>query len=169
MASTPALGQDQWVALACETEDQWRRFCVLLEESWIQDPRFATAVARKANEDELDELISAETRRIKRDVLVTMFEGAGVVVGAVHDGREVAADAALRARGMVAEVEHREAGRWPQAVSPFHFSRTPADDIRPAPLLGEHTLEVMQELLGSTADEYDALVAAGVSGREQPR
>jgi crotonobetainyl-CoA:carnitine CoA-transferase CaiB-like acyl-CoA transferase len=98
-----------------------------------------------------------------------MFEGVGVVVAPVLDGRGVAADAPLRARGMVAEVEHREAGRWPQAVSPFHFSRTAPNPARPAPLLGEHTLEVMQEMLGSTPDEYEALVAAGVSGTEQPQ
>jgi crotonobetainyl-CoA:carnitine CoA-transferase CaiB-like acyl-CoA transferase len=162
----PCAGDGQWVALACETEQQWRKFCVLLDESWIHDPRFATPADRKANEDALDALISAETRRIKRDILVIMFQGVGVVAAPVHDGREVAADAALRARGMVTDVEHREAGPWPQAVSPFHFTRTRPDEVRPAPLLGEHTFEVMQELLGSTREEYEALVAAGVSGKE---
>ena len=47
-------------------------------------------------------------------------------------------------------------------------SRMPASDVRPAPLLGEHTAEVLAELLGTSNDEYEALVAAGVSGSGPP-
>jgi formyl-CoA transferase len=80
----------------------------------------------------------------------------------------VAADVNLRARGLVVEIEHREAGRWPQAANPLHFLRTPATDVRPAPCLGEHTFEVLSELLGTTREEYEQLVAAGVSGEGPP-
>ena len=61
----------------------------------------------------------------------------------------------------------RRGGR-PQAVNPIHFRGRVARDVRPAPLLGEHSREVFAELLGMTDEEYEALVAAGVSGIEKP-
>jgi crotonobetainyl-CoA:carnitine CoA-transferase CaiB-like acyl-CoA transferase len=161
-------GHERWVAIACESEEQWRALCGVAAAGWDADARFATMQTRKANEDALDAAISAWTATHEREDIAARLLAAGVAAAPVLDGREVAADAGLRARGVVAEVTHREAGRWPQAVNPIQLSRTPARDVRPSPLLGEHSREVFAELLGMTNDEYEALVAAGVSGSNKP-
>ncbi|MCK9486908.1 MAG: CoA transferase [Dehalococcoidia bacterium] len=168
--AAPADGEgERWIALACESEEQWRALCDLAALGWAEDARFATPADRKANEDALDEAIRGWTAGHDRDVLASRLTEAGVVAAPVLDALEVAADPVLRERRVVVEVEHPEAGRWPQVALPMHFSRTvPEVPPRPAPLQGEHTHEVLAELLDMSADEVDELVRAGVSGGGPP-
>jgi formyl-CoA transferase len=93
---------------------------------------------------------------------------AGVVAAPVLHSLEVAQDAHLRARGVVREVDHPELGARTQSTLPMHFSRTPANIVRHAPLQGQHTYEVLDELLGMTSAEVDELVRLGVSGTGPP-
>ena len=65
-------------------------------------------------------------------------------------------------------MKHPEAGTWAQATIPLHFSRTPATDVRAAPMQGEHTRQVLAELLGMTDAEVDELERSGVSGMGPP-
>jgi crotonobetainyl-CoA:carnitine CoA-transferase CaiB-like acyl-CoA transferase len=160
----PCAGDDRWIAIACENDDQWRRLCEVA--GWHGDSRFESNRSRKVNEDALEVAIGTWTASQDRDELAAKLAGAGVIAAAVSTGSDDASDAGLRERGVVRDVVHAEAGPWPQAASPFHFSRTPADEVRPAPRLGEHTFEVLSELLGMTQSEYEALVASGVSGTE---
>jgi crotonobetainyl-CoA:carnitine CoA-transferase CaiB-like acyl-CoA transferase len=134
----------------------------------VADPRFASVAARKANEDALDDAIRAWTASQDRDALAARLVEAGVIAAAVHDALEVAADPVLRERGVIAEIDHPETGRWPQVVLPMHFSRTVPEPPRHAPLQGEHTHEVLAELLGMGVDEVDELVRAGISGGGPP-
>jgi crotonobetainyl-CoA:carnitine CoA-transferase CaiB-like acyl-CoA transferase len=161
-------GEERWIAIACETDAQWRALCDAAGLGWADDPRWLTNAARKENEDALETEICAWTATQDRDLLAEQLSAARVIAAPVLDGHEVASDANLRARGVIRDIDHPEAGRWPQAVNPLHFSRTPATDVRPAPLLGEHTAEVLAELLGTSPDEYEALVEAGVSGIGPP-
>jgi crotonobetainyl-CoA:carnitine CoA-transferase CaiB-like acyl-CoA transferase len=165
----PCLGDDRWVALACESDAQWSAFCEAAgHNDWCSDPAFATNAGRKADEDSLETAISGWSRTWDRDELVRHLRGAGVIVAPVLTARELAADSRLRERGVVVEVEHEETGRWPQVANPLHFSRTPATEVRPAPLLGQHTAEVLAELLGTPPEDYERLVAAGISGMGPP-
>lgn len=164
----PCAGDERWIAVACETDSQWAALCAMAGPGWAEVRRWATNAQRKANEDELEAAIADWTATHDRDELAADLSARGVIAAPVLDGHEVANDANLRARGVVREIDHAEAGRWPQAVNPLHFSRTPADDVRPAPLLGEHTAEVLAELLGTRAEEYEALVVAGLSGVGPP-
>lgn len=164
----PAAGDDRWVALACETEAQWSALDALARGGWAADARFATMAGRKANEDALDEAIRAWTAPQDRDALAARLIAGGVIAAPVHDALEVAADPVLRERGVVTEIEHPETGRWPQVVLPMHFSRTAPEPPRHAPLQGQHTHEVLAELLEMSADEVDELVRAGVSGGGPP-
>jgi crotonobetainyl-CoA:carnitine CoA-transferase CaiB-like acyl-CoA transferase len=164
----PTAGEDRWVALACETEEQWAALDALAGAGWAADPRFASVAARKANEDALDDAIRVWTASQDRDALAARLVEAGVIAAAVHDALEVAADPVLRERGVIAEIDHPETGRWPQVVLPMHFSRTVPEPPRHAPLQGEHTHEVLAELLGMGADEVDELVRAGISGGGPP-
>lgn len=159
-------GDGRWVALGCETDAQWQGFSAVAP--WAADPRFATNAARKANEDALDEAMAAWTRGQDRDALVATLQKAGVIAAPVLTALDLTRDAGLRGRGTVVDVTHEEAGTSAYVANPIHFSRTPANEVRPAPLLGQHSFEVLNDLLGMSVAEYDALVAAGISGMGPP-
>ena len=164
-----ADGAARWVAIAAEDEAQWEALCALAGRGWESDPRFVDNAARKAHEDELDAVIAAWTATEERDSLAERLGGAGVVAAAVLDSLEVSADPVLRRRGVIVELEHPEAGRWPQVGAPFHFSRTPVRVERPAPAQGQHSFEVFSEFLGMSRERYEELVAKNVTGEGPPQ
>ncbi|MFN8638071.1 MAG: CoA transferase [Dehalococcoidia bacterium] len=169
-------GHEQWIALAAESEAQWRTLCQIARAGgtpgthleWVDDARFADNAARKAHEDELDAAIAAWTATEARDDLARRLAEAGVPAAPVLDALEVAQDAVFRERGLISEVTHPEAGTWPQIGVPFRLGRTPAAVARPAPLQGEHTAEVLARFLGTTQAEYEELVRKGVTGSGPP-
>ena len=161
-------GDDCWVALACETEEQWQALAALAAAGWESAPRFATLADRKVHEDALDAAINEWTAPQERDALGAQLIAAGIVAAPVQDAFEVAADPVLRARGVVREIEHPETGRWPQVTLPMHFSRTAPDHPRHAPLQGQHTHEVLAELLDMPAEAVDELIRDNVSGGGPP-
>lgn len=164
----PSAGVDRWVALSCHDDQQWMQLATLLAIPSDVVAARASIAARKADEDMLDSVIAAATRSWERDALVHRLLDTGIRAAPVLDGLEVAADPGLRERGVVVEVEHPEAGSWPQAAAPWRFSRSGMAPVRPAPLLGQHSFEVFSELLGMTRDEYETLVDTGVSGTGPP-
>jgi crotonobetainyl-CoA:carnitine CoA-transferase CaiB-like acyl-CoA transferase len=162
-------GHEQWIALAAESDAQWRTLCAAGgHPEWAADPRFVTNEARKANEDALDATIAAWTASQPRDALARRLAEAGVPAAPVLDALEVAEDAVFRERRLVTEVTHPETGVWPQIGVPFRLNRTPAAVTRHAPLQGQHTAEVLARFLGATQEEYEALVRKGVTGSGPP-
>jgi formyl-CoA transferase len=85
---------------------------------------------------------------------------AGVACGAVLDSGEVLSNEHLRGKGMVVDLEHPDRGRFPMLGNPIRLSDSPTD-VRRAPLLGEHTAEVLGRLLGLSADELAQLKKDG--------
>ena len=165
----PARGDEQWVALAAESEEQRAALCeVAGRPEWAADPRFADNAARKQHEDALDAEIAAWTAQEDRDALAARLSAAMLFAAPVLDGQEVAADETFRERGFVVEVEHPEAGRHPQIGVPFKFSATPARVTRPAPMLGEHSAEVLARFLDIGEEEYKRLMEADVTGDGPP-
>jgi crotonobetainyl-CoA:carnitine CoA-transferase CaiB-like acyl-CoA transferase len=132
------------------------------------DRRFATMAARKANEDALDELIGAWALDQEAEAAADALLALGVSAAPVRDTRTVLHDPQLQARGFFVPVDHPEAGCHPQAGVPWKLSRTPAAVTRPAPMLGEHSREVLAEFLGITDAEYEQLVAEGITGDMPP-
>ena len=92
---------------------------------------------------------------------IERFDAAGVPVGPVHSIGEALSHPQTLARGMVADLVHGEAGPTKALGCPIHFSGTPTAITRPAPILGEHTREVLREH-GYADDAIDAFVVAGV-------
>ena len=123
-------------------------------EELIDDERFATPPARKRNADALTEAIEAwTTQRDKREVWQALAE-VGIPCGAVLDTAEVLADPHLRARGTIAEIEHPTRGRYPAIGSPIRLSDSTVE-LRPAPLIGQDTEEVLTTLAGYTPDDVE--------------
>lgn len=164
----PAAG-DQWVALACESDEQWASLTALIgDESLCADDSLRHAAGRKRRAADLDSVISAWTAQLSRDDVVRLCTDAGVIAAPVFDPLEVPEQQGLRARGTIQDITHPEAGTWPHATLPVHFSQTPGRVVGPAALLGEHSFEVLSELLDFTEAEYERLVLAGISGMGPP-
>jgi crotonobetainyl-CoA:carnitine CoA-transferase CaiB-like acyl-CoA transferase len=101
-----------------------------------------------------------KTRKVGE--LIAALEAAGVPCGRVNSIADMAADPQALARGMVVELEHPRAGRTRALGLPVKLSRTPGKVSRPAPVLGQHTREVLGEF-GFSKSEIEALIAAGAA------
>ncbi len=163
-----ARGDDEWVAISVDPgvsdsggpDAQWRALCGVIGLD-AEDPLFSTARARRANEDALDARITAWTGRRDPARAAGLLQEAGVPSGPVLRPDQLHEDPQLRARGFMVETEHPTGGRRRHPGIPWRASRLePA--YRAAPLLGEHTREVLTGLLGLSGEEYDELDAAGV-------
>jgi formyl-CoA transferase len=127
----------------------------------LSDARFCTPPARAKNAAALTEIIEGWAgRHDKRDVMKA-FAGRGIPCGSVFDTAEVLRDEHLRERGTIVDLEHPTRGRFPAIVSPLRLSDSPVEPRR-APLYGEDTADVLQNLAGYTAEEVAALRAKGV-------
>jgi formyl-CoA transferase len=152
---------DGHITLGATTPANWRNGCGALGlDHLIEDPRFATPTARKQNEHELAALIEAVTVTQPRAYWQRLMDEGGVPCGPILGYDETLAAEHTLARGMVAEVEHPTAGPSRLVASPIHMDRTPPRRPRPAPLLGQHSHEVLREV-GLDDTELARLVESG--------
>ena len=154
--------RDGWMNIGGANQANWERIAeVLGHPEWRADPRFATNSARMENLDTLSALM--DTVLVTRDKAewLAAFDAAGVPAGSVHNLGEALTHPQTLARGMVVDLVHPEAGATRALGCPLHFSATPARVDRPAPLLGEHTREVLREC-GYSAAEVESFIAEGV-------
>ena len=153
---------DGWINIGGANQANWERIAeVLGHPEWRDDPRFATNSARMANRGALTAAMDGVLAARGKAQWIAAFDAAGVPAGPVHTIGEALEHPQTRARGMVVDLTHPRAGPTKALGCPIHFSRTPASITRPAPLLGEHTRELLREHDYSDAD-IDALVAAGI-------
>ncbi|MBP0939810.1 MULTISPECIES: CaiB/BaiF CoA transferase family protein [Pseudomonas] len=149
--------------LTVGNDSQFRKFAEVAGQSqWATDPRFLTNKLRVANRGELIPLIRQATVFKTTAQWVDELEAAGVPCGPVNDLAQVFADPQVLARGLAIELPHTLGGRVAQVASPIRLSETPVEYRRAPPLLGEHTSEVLQALLGMSEGEVVALKGAGV-------
>jgi len=153
---------DGWINIGGANQANWERIAeVLGHPEWRDDPRFATNSARMAHREELVDLMNAVLITRPRAEWQAAFDTAGVPAGPVHSVGEALSHPQTLARGMVVELEHPQAGLTQAIGCPIHFSATPTQITRPAPLLGQHTRELLQEH-GYSPGDIDALVELGV-------
>jgi crotonobetainyl-CoA:carnitine CoA-transferase CaiB-like acyl-CoA transferase len=153
---------DGWINIGGANQANWERIAeVLGHPQWRSDPRFATNTARKQNLPELVAKMNAVLGTRTRAEWLAAFDAAGVPAGPVHSIGEALSHPQTLAREMVVETNHPQAGPVKSIGFPIRFSATPAAVTRPAPLLGEHTREVLRDY-GFAEHEIDALLAAGV-------
>lgn len=149
--------------LTVGNDSQFRKFCeVAGHREWADDPRFTTNKARVAHRAELIPMIRQATVFKTTAEWVAALEEVGVPCGPINDLAAVFADPQVQARGLRVELDHPLAGMVPQVASPLRLSDTPVEYRMPPPLLGEHTREVLQQVLGLAAEQVDALRKAEV-------
>jgi crotonobetainyl-CoA:carnitine CoA-transferase CaiB-like acyl-CoA transferase len=159
----PAKGDDRWIALACWNDEDWAVLCRMANVGWETDPRFATLPARVANESALDEDIGRWTTERDAFVLAAQLQSAGVDAAPVQHAQDlVERDAWLRDTGHWVRLHHPEMGDCLYDAPPFRLRATPGGLRSPAPLLGEHTDEVLASVLSMAPHEIASLRAAGV-------
>ena len=157
--------RDGYIMVIIGNDSQFRRFCESAGlEGVAGDERFRTNEARVKNADALCEVITG--RLVTRPVheWLALLENAQVPCAPINDIEQVFADPQVLARGMKGELPHALSGTVPFIAKPIHFSESPVTYDRAPPLLGEHTREVLEEVLGIGAAEIDALKSSGALG-----
>ncbi len=148
---------DGHLTVAGNTQPQWEKLCAVIgREELAADPRFATNDDRMANRPQLAAELEAALASDGTDAWVARLEEAGIAAGPIHDYAEVFADPHTQAREMEVTMEHPEEGAVRGLGIPVKLSETPGSIRRAAPLLGEHTEEVLREA-GLSRDEIEAL------------
>ncbi len=154
---------DGFVILAIGNDGQFAKFCAFAGcEALSADPRFATNPARVKNRAELTAKMNDITGRKPQRHWVDGLAGAGVPCSPVNDVAQVFEDPQVRARGMRIEMPHASGTKVPLIASPIKMSKTPPTYRHAPPLCGQHTEEVLGEILGLDAAAVADLRARGV-------
>jgi benzylsuccinate CoA-transferase BbsF subunit len=156
----PAL-EDRWLAIAVFTDAQWEGLKDAMgRPAWAESARFATLLARKANEDELEAHVSDWTSAMVAEDAMRLLQAKGVPAGVVQTAEDVLDhDAHLKARGYYVYLDHPEAGRNAHDGPQFRLSETPPRLHGRSPLLGEHSAYVLRELIGYDDEHIARLIA----------
>ena len=153
---------NSWLAVSVNDETTWVAFCNAVgHPEWLADARFSTLDARRKNVGTLEMAIEEWSPTQNVHVATDLLQRAGVSAGPVLRVDELLDDEQLNARGGVVTIEHPVAGRRRQMALPWHMDSLGVQ-YRRAPLLGEHTREVLTGLLGVSETDYARLEAGGV-------
>ncbi len=149
--------------LAVGNDGQFRKFCEVAEHrEWADDPRFSTNKARVTHRDLLVPLIRQVTVFRSTAQWVALLEEAGVPCGPINSLEQVFADPQVQARGLRLELPHALGCPAPQVASPIRLSASPVQYRSAPPLLGQHSDEVLQRLLGLAPAQIAELRKTGV-------
>ena len=151
-------GEDAWVSIACTTDDEWRALCRAIGQPELADDvRFRTATGRKANEDDIEKLLTDWTSQRDRWEVTKVLQGEGVAAFPSQSAVDLAEDENLEARGVFSRLEHPEVGPRQHIGVPWLLAESPNGARSPGPLLGQHTDEVMRDVLGYAPEEIARL------------
>ena len=162
-------GLNDYVFLMAVNPRMWAAVCrVIGQPDLLEDPRFASADSRREHREALGDEIAAWTLQRTKGEAMEAFAEAGICASQVYETHELFSDPHLVERGFVHELDHADHGRvrvlgWPARMS---ASSVP---IQAAPLLGEHTDEVLAENLGLDPAALERLREGGAIGGEQSR
>ena len=153
---------DGQIVLAVGNDGQFASLCRVLGQEWSADARFASNPARVKHRDLLLPLISESLKQWRGPELAEALEAAGVPCGPINNLAQVFADPQVQAREMRVDVRHPSAGSVPQVRHPVRFSGDATAPMQAPPTLGQHTDQVLQQMLGLPAHEIAALRQQGL-------
>ncbi len=155
--------KDGPMVLAVGNNGQFAKLCTLLGlPTLIDDARFLTNPLRVQHREVLVPLLQAAFSHKTIDEWIETLTPAGVPCGPLYDLEQVFDDPHVRHRDMAMRIPHPRAGSVPALRNPARLSATPPSIDRPAPALGEHTREVLLEVLGLSEDEIEDLARRGI-------
>jgi crotonobetainyl-CoA:carnitine CoA-transferase CaiB-like acyl-CoA transferase len=156
-------GYNDWCVIVCHSDEEWQRLVrVMGEPSWAAAETFASVTGRLDHQDELDDGIEAWTRTLGKYEITERCQRAGVRAMPVQSAEDrVEHDPQLRHRDMYLPLEHPALGMYKVQNAPFKLSATPAVNHLPSPLIGQHTREIVEGLLGYSHEALRAGFADG--------
>ena len=150
------LGEDQWIAIEVESDDEWLRLCEAIERPDLaRDEKLGNAAGRWKRREEVDSIIAEWAARRTKHEAERLLRASGVRVTIVADAKDLFEDRTLHERGLWRTTEYGPLGTLQVVDSPVRVSSR-ADEVRTltqAPLLGEHSGAVLMEVLGMTPAE----------------
>lgn len=153
---------DSWIVIAIGNDVLWQSLCEAIERPDLAaDARFQTNALRTQYHEELDALLEPVTRERTTQEWVALLEAHRLPYSPIQSVDQVVGDPNIRHRGMVAQVDQPGIGPVEIVGSPFHLSETPGTVRAPAPTLGQHTAEVLREVLGYEESRVQELIEAG--------
>ena len=156
------------LALAVGSEKLWKVFCPVIGcPELAEDPRYRTNADRARNRDSLIATLQDVFLTRTYEEWEPLLLASGIPVGAINDIAQVVAHPQVSARQALVEMNHPRAGKVRMVGAPVRLSETPGAVRTPAPTLGEHTDEVLRQLLGLPAEEIADLRASGAIGRKR--
>ncbi len=159
----PTTETDVWCAIAVEDESQWAALKAAMgQPSWADEDRFDRMDGRLAEQDDLDNLVAGWTAPLTVGEIVATLREAGVPAAPLQTAAEIAEDPQLRHRGFLTSADHPVMGEMLDCATGFRFSRSVANSD-PSPMMGEHTGQVLSEVLGMPDEEIAALVHKGIT------
>ena len=158
----PCAGEDQWCAIAVETDEQWQALRHAIgDPDWARDERYLTARARLDDQEAIDGHISEWTRDKPPEEVMRLLQDAGVPAGVAQRSSDLLKDPQLAHRNFFHYMDHGEMGNVPYSGHEFRIRGYDSGPRTPAPLLGEHNDYVLREVLGLSDDEIVETLAAG--------
>jgi crotonobetainyl-CoA:carnitine CoA-transferase CaiB-like acyl-CoA transferase len=156
-------GYNDWCVIVCQTDDECRQLVqVMGSPAWALDDKFATVAGRLEHQEALDDGIESWTKTLGKYAVTEQCQAAGVRALPVQSAEDrVEHDPQLRQREMYLEMEHPALGRYKVQNAPFKLSETPAVNFLPSPMIGEHTREIVEGLLGLPHEVLQAGFADG--------
>jgi crotonobetainyl-CoA:carnitine CoA-transferase CaiB-like acyl-CoA transferase len=153
----PTRGEDDWISIACASDEQWQALSEELAPELGDDPRFRLFLDRKRNESELEEELAGRTRDRERWELSRALQARGIAAFPAMTSEDLLSDPHLEARGFLVTKVHPEVGTRKHTGIPYSLRRRPNGVRKAAPVLGADTDAVLSEVLGYSADEIRAL------------
>ena len=161
----PCAGTDEWCAIAVETDAQWRALRQALgNPEWAAAPEFDTAVGRRAHRGSIDRKLAEFTARYEPRDLMLRLQAAGVPAGMVQRSSDLLEDPQLRHRRFFRPLQHPEMGEVPYEGHQFRIAGYDSGPRAPAPCLGEHSIQVLQDILGYSDEELARIAGSGALG-----
>ncbi len=158
----PCQGEEQWVTIAVETDEEWSALVTALgEPAWAKDARYGDGFGRWQHQEEIDKHIADWTSQRAKEEVSALLQQHGIAATPVFNVPDLFGNEHLKQRGFLKTIPHPEEGMVLTPGVSWGFHKTPGSVERTAPLLGEHNSYVLRDILGLSEHEIQAYSAAG--------
>jgi crotonobetainyl-CoA:carnitine CoA-transferase CaiB-like acyl-CoA transferase len=149
---------DGFVTIIVIEDNSWKKLARIIGRPELgDDPKFSTIVQRLSRVPEVDNIVESWSKTKTSAEIMAIFKEEGLACGTVFNVAEVSNSEHANARGMLVELQQPQMGPVKIPGCPINFSKTPVKLTKPAPLVGEHTKDILCNFLGYSEDEYQSL------------
>ncbi|MDQ5985307.1 MAG: Acetyl-CoA:oxalate CoA-transferase [Syntrophus sp. SKADARSKE-3] len=158
--------KDSWIIAAIGNDALWKKFCSVIGRDDLKaDERFATNHLRARNVRELDKILTEEFSVKTTAEWSEIFAAADLPYSPLNSIEDICNDPHIRYRKMLVDIDQPEAGKVTIAGSSIHLSETPGEVYAPAPLLGQHSEDILRSILGYSDESIEELKCEGIINR----